>query len=123
MAVRAVRGATQLDVDDREHLLDRVGELLAAMMKRNQLSADDVISMLLTATPDLTSEFPAVAARTIGLRGVPLMCASEMNVPGALPRVVRVMAHVETSLPKADVQHVYLHGAVALTTNLDPAHE
>lgn len=120
MAVRAIRGATQLEVDDAAHLVERVGELLSALLDRNGLVPDDVISMLLTATPDLTSEFPAVAARRVGLLGVPLICASEIAVVGALPRTVRVMAHVETALARAAICHVYLHGAVALTTNLTP---
>jgi chorismate mutase len=122
VAVRAIRGATQLDTDHREHLLDRVGELLLAIVTRNGLAADDVISILLTATPDLTSEFPAVAARQVGLRGVPLICAREIDVVGALPRTVRVMAHVDTARSRDQIEHVYLHGAVALSTNL-PAHD
>jgi chorismate mutase len=121
VAVRAIRGATQLDVDERAHLLERVGELLRALLDRNGLVPDDVISILLTATPDLTSEFPAVAARGVGLLGVPLICARELDVTGALPRTVRVMAHVETALDRAAICHVYLHGAVTLSTNLTPA--
>jgi chorismate mutase len=118
VAVRAIRGATQLDLDDRAHLLERVGELLAAIVERNDLVADDVISILLTATPDLTSEFPALAARGVGLRGVPLICAREIDVVGALPRTVRVMAHVDTDRGRDEIEHVYLHGATALSTNL-----
>jgi chorismate mutase len=118
MPVRAVRGATQVDNDDRDEILDASAELVAEIMYRNELSADDVISMLFTATPDLTAEFPAYAARKMGLTDVPLLCATEIAVPGAMPRVLRVMAHVQTERTRADVRHVYLRGAAALRTDL-----
>ncbi len=87
-------------------------------MARNELTTDDVISVLFTATPDLTAEFPALAARKLGFHDVPLICSTEIDVPGALPRVVRLMAHVETDRPRADIQHVYLRGAVALRQDI-----
>jgi len=118
MAVRAVRGATQVDHDDRDEVLEATAELVAEVLYRNKLSPDDVISMLFTATPDLTSEFPAYAARKMGLTDVPLLCATEIAVPGAMPRVLRLMAHVDTDLSRADVRHVYLRGAAALRTDL-----
>lgn len=118
MAVRAVRGATQLDVDERDHLLGRVTELVREVLARNELSTDDLISIVFTATSDVRSEFPAYAARTIGITDVPLLCAQELEVPGAMPRVVRLLAHVETSRPRAEIRHVYLHGARELRTDL-----
>jgi chorismate mutase len=118
VAVRAIRGATQVDADERELVLDATRELVTAVMARNQLEHDDVISILFTATPDLVSEFPALAARELGFGDVPLMCATEMGVPHALPRVLRLMAHVETDRPRTDVQHVYLRGAVALRRDI-----
>lgn len=118
MAVRAVRGATQLDADDREHMLERVAEMVTGVMDANALSVDDFISVVFTATPDLVSEFPAYAARRLGFGDVPLLCAREIDVAGAMPRVVRMLAHVETDLPKRDVTHVYLHGAAALRSDL-----
>jgi chorismate mutase len=118
MSVRAVRGATQVDQDDREEILEASAELVAEVLHRNRLSPDDVISMLFTATPDLTSEFPAYAARKMGLTDVPLLCATEIAVPGAMPRVLRLMAHVETDLRRTEVRHVYLRGAAALRTDL-----
>jgi chorismate mutase len=124
VAVRAIRGATQLDVDEREHLLERTAELVRGVLDRNGLTSADLISVIFTATPDLTSEFPAYAARRIGITDVPLLCARELDVEGAMPRVVRLLAHVETGLARGDVQHVYLHGARALRTDLrhdDPA--
>lgn len=118
MAVRAVRGAVQLDVDEREHLLDSTRELVTAVMTANGLGADDLISILFTCTPDLTSEFPAVAAREVGLGAVPLLCSVEIDVPAAMPRVVRLLAHAETDLPREAVQHVYLRGAAALRRDI-----
>ena len=118
MSVRAIRGAIQVDADTREDVLEGSAELVTAVLERNRLSADDIISILFTATPDLTAEFPAYAARLLGLTDVPLMCASEIAVPGAMPRVLRLLAHVETELDRADVRHVYLRGAAGLRTDL-----
>ena len=118
MAVRAIRGATQLDVDDREHLLERVSELVSTVLKDNDLDADSLISILFTATQDVHSEFPAYAARQLGMVDVPLLCTLELEVGDGMPRVIRLMAHVETELSRADVTHVYLHGAAALRRDL-----
>jgi chorismate mutase len=118
MAVRAVRGAIQVDGDAREDILEGTAELVTAVLKRNELTSDDIISILFTATPDLTAEFPAYAARLLGLTDVPLMCAVEIAVPGAMPRVLRLLAHVETELARADLRHVYLRGAAALRRDL-----
>ncbi len=118
MPVRAVRGATQVSADDRDEVLDATTELLRAVLERNALQPDDLISVVFTATPDLRSEFPAYAARRMGITDVPLLCASEIDVPGAMPRVLRLLAHVETAMPRADVRHVYLRGAAALRTDL-----
>jgi chorismate mutase len=97
---------------------DRVVELIRSMLERNQLTVDDLVSVVFTATSDLRSEFPAAAAREIGLGEVPLLCAQEIDVAGALPRVVRVLAHAETDLPRAEVTHVYLNGAEVLRKDL-----
>ena len=118
MAVRAVRGATQLDEDVREHMLDRVAEMVLDSMSANGLEVDDFISVIFTATSDLVSEFPAYAARQLGFGEVPLLCARELEIERSMPRVVRMLAHVETDLPRADITHVYLHGAAALRTDL-----
>ncbi|MGH3499045.1 MAG: chorismate mutase [Nocardioidaceae bacterium] len=118
MAVRAVRGATQLDRDEREHLLDRTRELVSCVLADNGLVSDDIISILFTATGDLHSEFPAYAARLLGLVDVPLMCTRELEIDQSMPRVIRLMAHVDTDLPRADITHVYLHGAARLRRDL-----
>ncbi len=121
MAVRAVRGATQLEVDEREHLLERVAELITAVLEATALPGDALTGGLFTAPRDRSSESPAVAARQVGLVDVPLICAQEIDVPGSLPRVVRMMLHTETELGRDKIQHVYLHGATALRPDLTGA--
>lgn len=116
--VRAIRGATQLSADDADDMAKAVQELLAAMLERNGLTTDDLISILFTATPDLHSTFPATAARGMDLADVPLICAAELDVPGSLPRCIRIMAHVNTDLPRGDVAHVYLRGTAQLRADL-----
>jgi chorismate mutase len=118
MAVRAIRGAIQVPADERQEVLYGASELVQEVLRRNHVDPVDLISILFTATPDLTAEFPAYAARQLGLTDVPLMCATEMAVPGALPRTLRLLAHVETELARADIRHVYLRGAAALRTDL-----
>ncbi|CAM3778829.1 chorismate mutase [Nocardioides marinus] len=118
MAVRAIRGATQLEEDVRDHMLERVAEMVTDVMEANDLEVDDFISVIFTATSDLVSEFPAYAARRLGFGEIPLLCARELEIDGSMPRCVRMMAHVETDLPRADITHVYLHGAAALRSDL-----
>lgn len=118
MSVRAVRGATQLEQDTREQMLGRVTELVQQVMDANGLEVDDFISVIFTATSDLHAEFPAYAARRLGFGEIPLICARELEIAGSMPRVVRLMAHVETELPRSEVTHVYLHGAAALRSDL-----
>ena len=95
-------------------MLERVAEMVTGVMEANGLDVDDFI----TATSDLHSEFPAYAARRLGFGDVPLICARELEIGGSMPRVVRMLAHVETDLPRADITHVYLHGAAALRRDL-----
>ncbi len=118
MALRAIRGATQLEVDEREHLLERVTELVQRVLQSNLLTPEDLVSIVFTATQDLHSEFPAYAARSMGIDDVPFLCAQELDIAGAMPRVVRLLALVETVLPRDQVKHVYLHGARNLRTDL-----
>ena len=118
MAVRAIRGAIQLDVDEREHLLASTRELVTAVLEANEITAKELVSIIFTVTADLRSEFPALAARELGMGDVPLLCTVEIDVPGSMPRVVRLMAHAELDVPRDEVQHVYLRGAVGLRRDL-----
>jgi chorismate mutase len=116
--VRALRGATTLDVDNEEHMTERVLALLETMFERNGLHHDDLISILFTATDDLHCTFPATAARKYGLGDVPLICARELDVEGGAPRCVRVMMHLYTERSRAELHHVYLEGAKQLRDDL-----
>jgi chorismate mutase len=118
VAVRAIRGAICIDRDERGELLGAVAELLKAILERNQLTTDELISVIFTVTPDIRSEFPALGARLLGMKDVPLLCAQEIDVPGAMERVVRVMVYVETSAARAEIQHVYLRGAETLRQDI-----
>ncbi|MHC0430503.1 chorismate mutase [Streptomyces sp. O3] len=118
MTVRAVRGAVQLRQDTTEEMDQQVSALLTEIMARNDLTSDDLISVWFTATPDLRSDFPAAAARGLGIVDVPLICAQELDIAGAMPRVVRILAHIESDKPKADIAHVYLGAAAALRKDI-----
>ena len=118
MVLRAIRGATQVSVNSNVAIGDGVRELLPAMLKANGLEVDHVISVLMTATPDLTADFPAAAARDVGFAGTPLICAVEIDVNGALDRIIRVLMHVESDKSKDEISHIYLHGATALRKDL-----
>jgi chorismate mutase len=114
VAVRAVRGATQVEADDREEVLAASRELVTLVLEKNGLTADDVISVFFTATKDLASVAPALAARQLGLHEVALICVQEMWVEGSMPRVVRLLAHVETDQPRSSLTSVYLNGTETL---------
>ncbi|MCZ4497727.1 MAG: aroH 2 [Marmoricola sp.] len=118
MSVRAVRGATQLTADTRDQMLERVTEMVTEVMQANRLEVDDFISVIFTATSDLVAEFPAYAARRLGFGEIPLLCARELEIDGSMPRVVRMMAHIDTDLTRGEITHVYLHGAAALRSDL-----
>jgi chorismate mutase len=116
--VRALRGATTCVEDTPKEISGVTRELIQMMMQRNDLVHDDVISVLLTTSPDLTSTFPAAAAREVGFGDVPLMCASEINVPGAMPRCIRIMMHVYTTRKRDELHHIYLRDARSLRDDL-----
>ena len=117
MCIRDRRGAITVDEDTPDAIRAATAELLGALLQRNGLDPDDIISMIFTTTPDLRAEFPAVAAREIGLSQVPLLCASEIDVPGALGRCIRVMVHADVP-DGARVRHAYLREARQLRTDL-----
>ena len=116
--VRAVRGATTVDADTPEAITERVVALLQLILDRNGLVEDDLISILFTATEDITSTFPATAARSMGLGAVPLICARELPVVGSVQHCIRVMLHVTTDRPRDQIHHVYLEGAQGLRDDL-----
>ena len=118
--VAALRGATTLLADTREQVLERTSEMLQRLLDRNGLTSDDVVSLLFTATDDVRSEFPAAAVRAAGISDVPMLCARELDITGGsgIPLCVRVLAHVETDAPRADLRHVYLHDARQLRSDL-----
>lgn len=116
--VRALRGATTLDVDDREHMVERTQELIHLLFERNELVEDDLVSIVFTATSDVTCGFPALAAREAGFVHTPLLCARELEVEGGIRRCVRVLVHAYTPRSKDELRHVYLHDARQLRTDL-----
>jgi chorismate mutase len=118
MRVRGIRGAVQLEQDSASEMLEQVSQLLTEMLKVNQVKNEDLISIILTATPDLKSEFPAAAARQIGLGAIPLLCSVEIDVKDALPRVIRVLIHAHSDRELTDIKHVYLGGASVLRKDL-----
>lgn len=117
-AVRAVRGAIQVDRDDPEVIFNDTGELIIEVIRRNNLDTDDIISVFFTVTPDLASGFPAAAARGLGLNEVPMLCATEIGVPNSMARVIRLLAHIQTDRPRSAIEHVYLRGAAQLRPDL-----
>ena len=119
MLTRGVRGATTVETNTRDAILAATRELLAAMLKANELEVQDVASAFFTTTQDLNAEFPALAARDLGWTDVALLCGHEMTVPGSLPMCLRILLHVNTERPAQDIRHVYLRGARVLRPDFD----
>jgi chorismate mutase len=120
MKLRALRGATTVDANEPEAILAATEELVREVMQRNGLELDQMVSCIFTCTNDLDAEFPAVAARNLGLSAVPLLCAREIDVPGALPRVIRLLLHCYAD-PGSHARHVYLREAESLRRDLGGA--
>ncbi|HEY6781521.1 MAG TPA: chorismate mutase [Thermoleophilaceae bacterium] len=120
MKLRALRGATTVERNDADEILAATHELVTEVMARNELRQEDMVSCIFTCTDDLNAEFPAVAARRMGLSGVPLLCAREIDVPGSLPRVIRLMLHCYAD-PEREARHVYLREAGGLRKDLQGA--
>ncbi len=118
MSIRAIRGAIQVSANTPVAIGEGVKELIGAIMRQNSLTPESVISVIFTSTPDLNAAFPAAACREIGFESVPLIGALEVDVPGALERVIRVMLHCETNAPAASISHIYLHGAQSLRRDI-----
>ena len=121
MPIRGIRGATTVEANTREAILEAAGELLGEIIRANAIQAEDVASAYFTTTTDLNAEFPAVVARRdFGWTNIALMCGHEMDVPGSLRMCLRIMLHVNTETPQSKVCHVYLRGATALRPDLPP---
>jgi chorismate mutase len=120
MRLIALRGATTVTENDAADILAATGELMREILARNGLAAEDLVSCIFTLTPDLDAVFPAQAAREMGLSAVPLLCAREIPVPGALPKVIRVLIHAYQPDGRP-AEHVYLGGAVKLRLDLQGA--
>jgi chorismate mutase len=118
MRVRALRGATTVPANTKDDILAATATLLEEMLRRNELDRQDLVSIVFTATSDLTAEFPAAAARGIGICDIPLLCARELEVDGAMARCVRVLLHCYTSRSLTDLRHVYLGEARRLRDDL-----
>ncbi len=118
MPVRGVRGATTVDRNQKEEILERTRELLIHMVEANGIRIEDIASAWLTTTPDVYAEFPAVAARQLGWTLVPLMQSHEMSVPGMLPRCIRVLLHWNTDKAQSEIRHIYLREAARLRPDL-----
>lgn len=118
MMMRGIRGATTVNRDTPEEVLEATRELLLFILKENELQIDQIASALFTVTPDLRSAFPARAARLIGWDKVPLLCFQEIEVPGSLPRCIRVLLHVNTNRSQNEIKHVYLKDAQKLRSDL-----
>jgi len=116
--LRALRGATTLDADTREQVMDRTATLIRTILERNAVGHEDLVSLIFTATDDVRSEFPAAAARSIGISDVPLLCARELDVEGAVGLCIRVLIHLYTDKEPPALRHVYLEGARPLRTDL-----
>ncbi len=122
MPVRGVRGAISAISNTKAEILAATRELLEETIARNELSDfSEIVSAVFTTTPDLTSAFPAEAARELGMSSVPLLCASEIDVPGALPFIIRILLHVNTEKPQADMVHIYLRDAKKLRQDISSA--
>lgn len=118
MKMRGIRGAITVDKDDPQLIVDATKRLLRLMIEQNGVELDDIASVLFSLTPDLRAAFPALGAREMGWVNVPMLHFCEIDVPGALPRVIRVLMHVNTSLGQHEVEHVYLDGARVLRPDL-----
>ncbi len=116
--MRGIRGAICAEANSREAIFEATTNLMAKMIKSNDIEIERIASIFITASPDLTADFPAFAAREIGLSLVPLLCATEINVPGALQRVIRILIHVNTEKHQHEIRHLYLGDAARLRPDL-----
>ena len=122
MPVRGIRGATSVEADDPAQILSATRALLQEILAANEIvEFDEIVSAIFTTTSDLTSTFPAEAARVLGMAQVPLLCACEIPVPGSMPRCIRILLHINTERTQAEIAHIYLGGAKKLRQDVDSA--
>jgi chorismate mutase len=114
MAIRGIRGATSVSANTKEEIVSATRELLSEIQEKNQLGINDIASIIFTSTDDLNAEFPAAAARELGWNDTPLLCSREINVPGSLPRCIRILLLANIDKPQKEIKHVYLREAVSL---------
>jgi chorismate mutase len=119
MAMRGVRGATTVDSNEREEIILKTGEMIQAVLERNNIEVEDIASAIFSVTDDIDDEFPAVAARNLGWIYTPLLCTKEIPVKGSLQSCIRVLLHINSDLRQDEIIHVYLHGAKKLRPDLD----
>lgn len=118
MSLRALRGAITLERDSRDEVLNKTQLLVKEMLARNDVDHDDIVSIIFTATEDISSEFPAAGARAAGFGDIPLLCARELSIDGGTPLCIRILMHVDTELGRDELRHVYLDGARHLRDDL-----
>ena len=118
MRIWAIRGAVTLESDTRVQVQEKTQRLVKEMLARNDVAHEDIVSIVFTATEDVSAEFPATAARALGLGDVPLLCARELTIEGGMPLCVRILMHVYTDRGRAELHHVYLDGARSLRDDL-----
>ena len=119
MAVRGIRGATTVEQNVAAEILAATGELLRELLAANGITSyEEIVSAIFTTTTDVTAVFPAEAARSLGMSQVPLLCASEIAVPGSMPRCIRILLHVNTEQPQSVMKHVYLREAKRLRPDM-----
>lgn len=116
--MRGIRGATTVDRNDPSEIREATKELLQAILQENALNTEDIVSAIFTVTPDLNADFPASSARAIGWTLVPLLCATEIPVPGSLPHCIRVLLHVNTTRGQREIRHIFLRNAAMLRKDL-----
>jgi len=116
--LRGIRGAITVDHNDAEEIREATQELLQTILHENSLCTEDLVSAIFTVTPDLNADFPASSARAIGWQLVPLLCSTEIPVPGALPFCIRVLLHANTNRSQREIRHIFLRNAVILRKDL-----
>ncbi len=118
MSTKGLRGATTLEEDSRDEIIVKTKELLGAMIERNEIDKEDLVTIIFTATSDVHGAFPAAAAREMGFGDVPLICAQELEIADSTPLCVRILALIDTDKKRSELRHIYLHGAKGLRDDL-----